>query len=149
MLRLMRLAAIGAALMYFFDRQDGARRRHMARDRVLAFFRRSGREATEMGQSVAAEATAAKEKVEHREEEPKDLDDVTLTNKVKTEIFRAEDAPKGDVNVNVENGVVYLRGEVEKRELIDDLVERAQAVQGVKDVENLLHVPGTEAPTKS
>lgn len=131
MLRLLRLAAIGAALMYFFDSQEGARRRAMARDRVLAFFRQRGREADA-----------------HREEEPKDFDDTTLANKVKTEIFRPEDAPKGDVNVNVEGGVVYLRGEVEKPELIDDLVQRARNVQGVREVENLLHLPGTEAPTK-
>jgi BON domain len=149
MLRLMRLAAIGAALMYFFDRQEGARRRNMARDRILAFFRSRGREAAQAGKAVASEAYGAKEKIAHRKEEPKDFDDNTLANKVRTEIFRPEDAPKGDVNVNVEDGVVYLRGEVEKPELIEDLVERAKAVQGVQGVENLLHVPGTEAPAKA
>ena len=148
MLRLLRLAAIGAALMYFFDSQEGARRRAMARDRVLAFFRRRARDAEKAGSSVAAEAYGVKQKVAHRKEEPKDFDDATLANKVKTEIFRPEDAPKGDVNVNVEDGVVYLRGEVQKPELIDDLVQRARKVQGVQSVENLLHLPGTEAPTK-
>ena len=29
---------------------------------------------------------------------------------------------------------------------IDALVERAQKIQGVREVENLLHTPGTEAP---
>ena len=89
-----------------------------------------------------------KQKATHLREEPKDFDDVTLARKVETEIFRPEDAPKGSVNVNVENGVVYLRGEVERPELIDDLVGRARSVQGVREVENLLHLPGTPAPTK-
>ncbi len=145
MLRLLRLTAIGAALMYFFDPQDGARRRNMARDRVLAFFRRRGREAARAGRAVSAEAYGVKEKVAHREEAPKEFDDATLANKVRTELFRPADAPKGDVNVNVEDGVVYLRGELERPELIEDLVERARAVQGVQGVENLLHLPGTTA----
>ena len=149
MLRLLRLAAIGAALMYFFDPQDGARRRNMARDRVLAFFRGRAKAAAGAAQTVAREASDAKKKVEHRKEEPKDFDDNTLANKVRSEIFRPEDTPKGDVNVNVEDGVVYLRGEVEKQELIEDLVDRARSVQGVQGVENLLHVPGTEAPAKA
>jgi osmotically-inducible protein OsmY len=89
-----------------------------------------------------------KQKATHLREEPKDYDDVTLARKVETEIFRPEDAPKGSVNVNVEGGIVYLRGEVERPELIDDLVEKARNVQGVREVENLLHLPGTPAPTK-
>jgi hypothetical protein len=36
---------------------------------------------------------------------------------------------------------------VERPELIDDLESRVRAVQGVREVENLLHVPGTQAPT--
>lgn len=149
MLRLFRLAAIGAALVYFFDRQEGARRRSTARDRVLGFLRSRSREAARAGQGVAAKAYGAKEKLAHRDEEPKEFDDITLANKVRTEIFRDEDAPKGDVNVNVEDGVVYLRGEIQGQEMIEDLVERTRSVQGVQGVENLLHVPGTEAPAKA
>ncbi len=149
MLRLLRLAAIGAALMYFFDPREGARRRSMARDRALAFFRRRGSEAARAGKAVAAETYGAKQKVAHRTEEPKEFDDVTLANKVRSEIFRPEGSPKGDVDVNVEDGVVYLRGQVPEQELIDDLVGRARSVQGVQGVESLLHVPGTEAPAKA
>jgi len=72
--------------------------------------------------------------------------DETLKSKVESEIFRDAEAPKGQVNVNAQFGVVQLRGEVESQELIDDLVARARSVQGVVRVENLLHVPGTPAP---
>ena len=145
-MRLLRLAAFGAALMYFFDPRQGARRRNMARDRVLAFVRRGGRKAARAGQGVAAEASAVKAKATHVHEQPKDYDDQTLKAKVESEVFRPEDAPKGDVNVNVEYGVVYLRGQVERPEIIDDLEARVRSVQGVARVDNLLHVPGTEAP---
>jgi osmotically-inducible protein OsmY len=73
-------------------------------------------------------------------------DDVTLARKVETEIFRSADAPKGTVSLNAENGVVFLRGVVDGREWIDRLGADAGKVEGVKEVRNLLHLPGTEAP---
>jgi len=144
------LIGLGAALTYFFDPTQGRRRRAMAQDRVAAFFRGRARHGQRLGQSASAKAEGLVEKVKHREEEPKPQpDDVTLTRKVETEIFRDADIPKGQINVNAENGKVYLRGEVEKPELIEDLEKRTRKVQGVQDVENLLHLPGTQAPTKS
>lgn len=77
---------------------------------------------------------------------PPDYDDQTLKSKVESELFREERALKGVVNVNVQQGVTQLRGEVESPELIDDLVGRAHKVRGVREVENLLHLPGTPAP---
>jgi osmotically-inducible protein OsmY len=73
-------------------------------------------------------------------------DDVTLSHQVESELFRSHHDVKGRVSVNAANGVVQLRGEVDSPELIDDLVGRARSVSGVKDVENLLHTPGTGAP---
>ena len=138
-------AALGALLAYFFDPQNGKRRRNVTRDRVVATTRRSASGATS---AVGSQAYALKQKATHLGEEPKEFDDVTLAHKVESEIFRPDDVPKGNINVNVENGVVYLRGEADRPELIDELVERARQVQGVRDVENLLHLPGTPAPTK-
>jgi osmotically-inducible protein OsmY len=48
--------------------------------------------------------------------------------------------------VNVENGVVTLRGEVPEA-WIERLANDAEQVAGVKAVRNLLHRPGTPAPT--
>ena len=138
-------AAIGALVAYLFDPENGKRRRNVTRDRVLATTRRSASGAT---RAVGAQASGLKQKATHLREEPKEFDDVTLAHKVETEIFRPEYVPKGTINVNVENGVVYLRGEADRPELIDELVERTWQVQGVRDVENLLHLPGTPAPTK-
>jgi hypothetical protein len=147
MRRLWQGVALGGALAYFFDPQSGARRRNTTRDRVFAYFRQAGRKAGRAGRGVASEAYGVSKKVQHRQEEPKDFDDATLTRKVETEIFRPADVPKGQINVNVENGVVVLRGEVDSWDMVDDLVGRARGVQGVRDVENLLHLPGQPAPT--
>jgi hypothetical protein len=148
MKRLLGFGAGIAAVTWFFDPQNGARRRNMARDRFLALFRQGGRKAARAGRTVAAETYGLKQKATHLREEKKEFDDVTLTRKVETELFRPEDAPKGQVNVNVEDGVVFLRGEVERPEIIDDLEARARKVQGVREVQNLLHLPGTPAQAK-
>lgn len=74
------------------------------------------------------------------------VDDVTLAQQVESELFREDNTPKGQISVNAANGVVQLRGEVEQPGLIDELVQRARSVQGVRDVENLLHLPGQQAP---
>ncbi|MGH3051530.1 MAG: BON domain-containing protein [Gaiellaceae bacterium] len=148
MRRLLGLAAIAAAVTYFFNPQEGARRRAEARDRIAGFFRRGVREGEQLGRSVSAQAEGLAEQATELQEEPQP-DDVTLTQKVESEIFRDVDVPKGQINVNAENGKIYLRGEVGKPELIEDLEQRARKVQGVQDVENLLHLPGAEAPSKT
>jgi osmotically-inducible protein OsmY len=76
------------------------------------------------------------------------LNDPALARKVESEIFRGQDLPKGNISVNVEYGVVYLRGEVPEREQMDSLVDRARKVDGVRAVENLTHLPNEAAPTK-
>jgi osmotically-inducible protein OsmY len=140
--------ALGAALAYFFDPDNGRKRRKEAIKRAAKRFRQAGRKA----QAVTAQAEGLKEKAKatHRSEQEKPQpDDVTLARKVESEIFRGADVPKGQINVNVEDGVVYLRGELEQPDLIEDLGAQARKVQGVRAVENLLHVPGEEAPAKA
>lgn len=145
MKRFLLVSGFGYALAFFFDPQNGKRRRSMTRDRVLAFLRRSARRSGAIPQT----AYAVKQKATHLREEPKPQpDDVTLARKVETEIFRADDAPKGQVNVNAVDGVVELRGEVEP-DLVAELESKARKVQGVRDVRNLLHTPGTPAPTET
>lgn len=149
MLRFFRYVGLGALIAYFFDPNNGNRRRALARDRIPAMFRRSSARVEKATRSVASEAQATKAKVVHRKEAEKPQpDDVTLARKVETEIFRDTDVPKGQINVNAENGKVVLRGEVEKPAMIKDLEKRTRKVQGVQDVENLLHTPGSTAPAK-
>ena len=138
--RRLRLIALGAALSYFFDPENGRRRRKVAADRLAGLTRRHGKR---MIKGTAARANALGKQATHLKEEPKPQpDDVTLARKVETEIFREPDVPKGKINVNAENGKIVLRGEVDSAELIDDLVSKAHKVQGVEEVESLLHTPG-------
>ena len=85
-------------------------------------------------------------RVRHRSERPRDLDDVTLTRKVESELFRDPSVPKGQISINAQRGVVQLRGEVPTIGMVTELIERTRRIQGVRDVESLLHLHGVEAP---
>ncbi len=123
MRKLLGLIGLGAALTYFFHPEQGALRRARVRGRIE-------------GLRGGAEVKVPKAPP----------DDVTLARQVESELFGDEAVPKGQINVNAENGKIVLRGEVGEQEMIVDLEQRARSVQGVSDVENLLHLPGVEAP---
>ncbi len=146
-MRRILIGAAGAALVYFLDPDQGARRRNVARDRMTAVVRRGLRQGERAGRYAASETQGAVQRATHPQssQEPPP-DDITLARKVETEIFRPEDAPKGNVNVNAVDGVVSLRGEVEDPEMISRLEEETRKIPGVVDVENLLHTPGSPAP---
>jgi osmotically-inducible protein OsmY len=150
--RLLLAGGAGAAAAYLLDPADGARRRSVARDRVLSFIRRGGEEAQRKADYAGGVATGvahrAAQATSGADEAKPQPDDVTLARKVESIIFRDDDAPKGQVSVNAEHGVVYLRGEVEGPDQIKALGLAAGTVDGVRGVENLLHRPGTPAPTK-
>jgi osmotically-inducible protein OsmY len=145
----------GAAGAFLLDPQSGRRRRHVARARMAAFLRRGSRQAARKARY--AEGTA--EGMLHRAVEaaqakpgtagPSELNDATLAKKVESVIFRDRHAPKGDVDVNAENGVIYLRGQVKNADQVRELVEAASRVEGVAAVENLLHLPGGPVRAKS
>jgi osmotically-inducible protein OsmY len=140
-------AAVGAAAAYFLDPQGGAKRRNETREKAVSKAKHGAQDAAATAKHAAESARGKVHEVAPsipgKGEAP---DDVTLVRKVETEIFRPADAPKGSVSVNAENGVVFLRGEVPEREWIDRLADEARKVDGVKEVRNLLHLPGTEAP---
>ncbi len=138
--------AAGAAAAHFLDPASGRRRRHQVADQAQS-------KATHAASAVQSQATAAAHQAKGmahavtpsgaRLEDP---DDVTLAHKVETEIFRASDAPKGSVSVDVQAGVATLRGEVAEQEWVEKLADEAGHVDGIQGVQNLLHTPGTPTP---
>lgn len=134
----------------------GRRSRHVAQERAKpglgvaagAAQQRGGRESHGESDRAAGGAEGTAHQAIPRAADPTDPNDQTLEQRVQSEIFRDPEAPKGSVNVNVERGVVYLRGEVPERAWIERLVAGAGGVQGVKGVESLLHQPEEPAPKK-
>jgi osmotically-inducible protein OsmY len=151
MLKLLFGGAIGAAAAWFLDPNDGTRRRHVARDKAMKYVRRgkdeAARQASYAGSTIKGKATAVVSGT-GREPAGERLNDPALQAKIESEVFRDAGAPKDKVSVNVEDGIAYLRGEVEDQATIERLRETTARVEGVRGVENLLHTPGQPAPTK-
>jgi hypothetical protein len=139
--------------MYFFDPDRGHSRRVKARDQLLAVLRRTTRAAERRARYGAGKlqgrAHGGLSHIRHQlhraHEEP---DDVTLAQKVRSEILGRP--PFSDLHLNVDTcqGVVHLRGEVSSGENIEQLTQEVEKVDGVKTVESYLHLPGETALNK-
>lgn len=66
------------------------------------------------------------------------LNDPALKSKVESILFAPDDAPKGAISVDVSNGVVTLRGELDSSQQASELATSAEQVEGVRRVENLI-----------
>jgi BON domain len=140
-------AVIGGLVAFLFDPRLGRGRRTYLRDRTVGVVHRRAKRTRRFGRMIGSYGRGYLARLFHRH--PADRlqpDDATLAHKVETELFRPADVPKGQININVQNGVVQLRGEVPQPEMIHDLGQRARHIAGVLEVENLLHLPGTPAP---
>jgi len=146
---LVRGLLLGWALAFFFDPRLGRRRRAVGRDWTAARIRGGIRRVRRRLRYLGSQANGRWQRLRHRNEPAREQpDDATLARKVESELFRDREVPKGQVLVNAERGVVFLRGEVPSELMVDTLVARTREVQGVLAVESLLHLPGEDAPTK-
>ena len=73
-------------------------------------------------------------------------DDERLAQSVRDLIALLPDVPSEAMNVEVREGTVFLRGEIDRAGTIRELEERVRKLDGVADVRNLLHLPGTPPP---
>ena len=139
--------AVGALLEYFLDPRAGRRRRHVARDRALSRLRRGERRAAVRARRAESHAVGvARRTINARRRQTEPLDDLTLAHKVESQLYRRARIPKGPISVNVEDGVVFLRGVLEQQDDIVRVADAARRIAGVRAVENLIHAPGTPAP---
>jgi HSP20 family molecular chaperone IbpA len=141
--------AFGAGVAYFFDPDRGRGRRTKARDQIAAAFRRVGKRGGRLARKAESEAYGAWKRATHPVPENPPTDDETLKQKVETELFGKPGVAKGKIVVNVEDGVVVLRGEVDRPEQMTDLAGSALKIPGVAGVQNLLHLPEEPPPNKA
>ena len=145
-------AAAGAVGEYFLDPHQGRRRRHLARDKALSWIHRTRRPAARGVHRVVSEAAGWVERISHEltgeHRDPSRFNDPALKAKVESIVFRPADVPKGSINVNVDNRVVYLRGQVPSERMAERLVHEIETIEGVREVHTLLHEPGATPSMK-
>ena len=139
---------LGVLLAYFMDRGAGRRRRHTARDRAFARMRRGERRAAMRARRAESHTVGIVRRTINsaRRGQREPLDDVTLAHKVESELYRRTRIAKGRISVNAEDGCVFLRGVLDRPEDIERIAAATRQIAGVRDVENLTHLPGTPAP---
>jgi osmotically-inducible protein OsmY len=143
-------AIAGAGIAMLLDPARGRARRARLADQAAAAVRRGVRTTERATRRVRSEVGGRLAAVQHAGGEAEPFpDDVTLADRVQTELFRDPSVPKGQINVNVERGIVVLRGEVPDDAMRGEMIGRVEAMPGVWAVRNLLHLPGEQAPTES
>jgi hypothetical protein len=75
------------------------------------------------------------------------LNDAGLADKIRSEVIGAH--PNARINVNVEDRVAVLRGQVLTLGDIDDIERGVRGVSGITDVRNYLHLQDEDAPNKA
>ena len=141
---------IGAVAMLLLDPARGHARRARLADQSAATARRAWRGAARrqrMLASVAAGKVAALRAASAGTADAERPNDPTLKDRVESELLGDPTVPKGSININAQQGIVVLRGEVPDAAVRSHLEQRAGEVRGVWYVENLLHLPGEPAPT--
>lgn len=136
--------AIGFGAAWFFDPNSGAQRRNELRDKFASRARTGAGSVAGAARDIGAKAGGAVASKTSGTTEP--ANDQALADKVKTEVLGDPEVPKDRINIDVSDGIVALRGEVDSRELMQALDDKARNVEGVRDVQNLLHLPGTPPP---
>lgn len=142
-------AVAGAVTVYFFDPERGGARRAQFIDWSGAGLRRGQRALEQFISRTSDRAAALPTRMVRLQSRPRPADDLTLRDRVESEVFRSPDLPKGQINVDVESGVVTVRGQVDNALEIAKIEKAVLKVTGVRGVENLLHVSGTPAPNKA
>jgi hyperosmotically inducible protein len=74
-----------------------------------------------------------------------EIDDATITTKVKTALLTDNYVKGLDIKVETRKGEVQLSGYVDSQEQIDKAVAIAKGIEGVKNVDNEMMVKGGEA----
>lgn len=149
--RLLIGSALGAALMYLFDPAAGTRRRALLRDKFVHMAHMAKGTATttipQKADYLSGFATGAyhraKDMMPHQEELVPD-ESQFITDRVMSIVFRDPKFPKGQINVNTVDQIVYLRGHIEDQSLVNEIEERTRSVHGVKDVVNLINRPDVD-----
>ena len=142
-------AMAGAVTVYFFDPERGRARRALFIDWSGARLRRGRRALDQLLKRTSDGAAGVPLSMVQPQTGPRPADDLTLRDRVESEVLRSPDLPKGKINFDVESGVVTVRGQVDNALRIARIEKAVLRVPGVRGVENLLHVSGTPAPNKA
>jgi osmotically-inducible protein OsmY len=140
------LAAAAAA--YLFDPVSGRSRRVRLRDRSMAIGRRTMTRAGKLSRHAGNVLQGKVHEIVNLAPE-RPMDDATVADRVRSEVLGRADVDAGNLLVDVAEGVVSLRGELDDPGRIERVIDLTGEIPGVRRVENLIHLPDAPAPNKA
>lgn len=139
-------AAIGATASYLLDPDRGQARRVELEQQAGRLARESAESARQSLEDRTQRAVGAVHEATPEVEEPSDA---VVLERVRSDAIGPSAARNSGIVTTIADGVVAVRGQVESDPQRRDLFDRILAVDGVRDIEDLTHLPGDPAPTRS
>jgi hypothetical protein len=140
-------AGVGAVVSYYLDRDRGHARRVRDSDRAWAAIRGRRRRAASRARYEAGRARGDAA-IRNGAGRFHPVDDHAVAEHLRALLARL-DVDTRQVNVEVVDGVVRLRGQVIDHEAEGRIMQTVDGETGVAQIENLLHLPGQPAPNKA
>lgn len=138
--------ALGATVAYLLDPDRGQARRAELEQQTG----RLAREAAETARgSLEDGAQRAAGTVREAAPELESPSDAVVLERVRADAIGPSSARNSGIVTTIDDGVVAVRGQVESDRQREDLLGRIRAVDGVRDIEDLTHLPGEPAPTRT
>jgi hypothetical protein len=126
---------LGLGLMYFLDPERGRRRRALVRDRLAHSAHVSADAVQATRRDLSNRASGVVSRVRNTLNRAP-VDDVVLIERVRAQLGRLVAHPHA-IDVDVDNGVVILRGQILEAE-VPRFLAAVERVRGVREVVNAL-----------
>jgi len=148
MIRLIAGGLIGAGLVYFLGPNGAARRRGLTQSKATSLTGGGLGKVVDTAQTAVKKAQGVVRETVPMQHDNPNPDDLTLRDRIESELFRDPKLGRDKMNINVVRGVVELRGELPTQADIDAVISSVNSIRDVLGVESYLHTPGTPAPNK-
>ena len=151
----------GAAIAYLLDPISGSARRNRLRERISTRIPRRATTEGELGPLPENMVPSQAARIADRPEEgpmtdvadaadegsrdtSEPMDDATIARRIRMKVDERPDLETGSLVIDVVRGVAYLRGKLNDRRKLDEIVDLTSAVPGVRRVQSLLHLPESQ-----
>jgi len=132
-------ATFGAAGAYLFDPERGRTRRAKLADQSTAALRTARDKMMAKARYQQGVARGVAHSLAEAFQEPVEVDDETLLQKIKSEAVGRWDGPKRDLVIDVRDGNVIVRGPAD-RDQAGELIRLVESVDGVRVVSDEMRV---------
>jgi osmotically-inducible protein OsmY len=140
-------AVAGVSLGYLFDPERGRSRRALFRDQARARVAREARVLRRHARYQQGRAMGLRHRFGNASPSP--VDDRSLIDRVRSQTLGRVPELAHRMSVDAADGVVTLRGELQRPSDIERAVGAVERTPGVVRVQNLLHLPDEVAPNKA